>query len=207
MMDPAPAPAPPVASKGATIPLARVLIVVGVVLVLFLGGGYFWLWYGGSVAGGVPEGSAPTPSPRADPAAAPPAVASPDIAPPDTSNTGGTDAPFGRSTLADLEDWVFLYPGADYAGGNVVVDSDGLSAGAFVLLTDDPGADVFAHYEQQLRDAGYEVTSQTTGDGIGGRSSGVVMGRVERSGRTFSVIISVQGGRTHINTQFQDRNL
>ena len=202
MTNPAPVPTPLAASGERAVSLTRVLIAVGVVLVLFMGGVAAWLGYVGSAAGGVTQGSEPTPAPAVaeQPAATATAPERADAAEPADAETS-----FGRAALSDIEDWVLRYPGADYAGGNVVVDTDGLSAGAFVLLTDDPGADVFAYYEEQLRAAGYAVTSQTTGDGIGGRSSGVLMGRVENSGRTLNVIVSVQGGRTHINTQFQDR--
>lgn len=114
----------------------------------------------------------------------------------------GTETSFGRGTLEDLEEWVLRYPGADYAGGNVMA-TDGLSVGAFVLMTDDSAADVFAYYEEQLRAGGYEVTKQTTGTSVGGGASGILIGRLENPGRTFNVIISRKDGRTHINTQFQ----
>jgi len=116
----------------------------------------------------------------------------------------GTETSFGRATLDDLEDWVLRYPGAEYAGGNVVVNTNGLSAGAFVLLTDDAATDVFAYYEEQLRAAGYGVTRQTTEDALGGGANGILMGRRDNPGRTFTVIVSEQDGRTHINTQFED---
>ncbi len=253
MADSAQAPATSAAGGEGMSTLTKVLIVIGVVAVLFMGGCAACVWYLGSIASEVaadfeanPARAAAELAVRVNPDLE--LVSSDDDAGTITvRNTGsgeeltvdfseiadgnfsfateegelsvnaaegtavatapdGTVTTFGRSTLDDLDDWIFLYPGADYAGGNVVVDTDGLSAGAFVLLTDDAGEDVFGYYEEQMRDAGYEVTSQTTGEGIGGRSSGILMGRLASSGRTFNVIVSVQEGRTHINTQFQDRD-
>ena len=207
MTDPAPEPTPLAASGERAISVTRVLIVVGVVFVLFTGGVAAWFWSVRSSAGGVTHGAEATAVPAPAPAVAEePAPTTPAPLPATAAEPPAAETPFGRAGLGDIADWVFRYPGADYAGGNIVVDTDGLSAGAFVLLTDDPGSDVFSYYEEQLRAAGYSVTSQVTGEGIGGRSSGVLMGRVESSGRTFNVIISVQEGRTHINTQFQDAN-
>ena len=177
---------------------------VSVVFVLFMGGGAVWLWYVGSAANGITQRSEPTAVPV--PAVAEQPVPTTPVPEPASTAEPAAEAPFGRAPLADIADWAFRYPGAEYAGGNAVVDTDGRAAGAFVLLTDDPGEDVLAYYEEQLHAAGYAVTRQTTGEGIGGRSSGVLMGQVESSGRTFNVIISIQGGRTHINAQYQDRS-
>jgi len=203
MTDSAPVPAPPKANSEELNTLTKVLIVIGAVFVLFVGGRAAWFWYVESVDGETVADLGENPVDAV--AAGPEATASANAGAVAAAAADETPDTFGRSTLDDVDDWVFRYPGADYAGGNVVVDTDGLAAGAFVLLTDDPGADVFDYYAEQLRAAGYEVTSQTTGEGIGGGSSGVLMGRLGSPGRTFNVIVSIQEGRTHINTQFQDR--
>jgi len=255
MMDSAQGATTPVASAGSEgmSTLTKVLIVIGVVSVLFMGSCAACVWYVGSVVSDVAEDF------EANPAKATAELAvrmNPDLELVDSDDEAGTITvrssgtgeeitvdfseiaagnfsfttdegevsvradeggvtataadgavtSLGRATLDDLQDWVLRYPGADYAGGNVVVDTDGLSVGAFVLLTDDSATDVFAYYEEHLRAAGYKVTRQTTGEGVSGGASGILMGRLESSGRTFNVIVSEQDGRTHINTQFQDRS-
>lgn len=117
----------------------------------------------------------------------------------------GSETAFGRSTLADLEDWVLRYPGADYVGGNVAVDTDGLSGGVFVLLTDDSPAEVLTYYEEALEAAGYAVTRQMTETSNADRASGILLGTLENPSRTFNVVVSRQDSRTHVNTQFQER--
>jgi len=251
MTDPAQAPAPAAASSEGMSTLTKVLIVIGVVFVLFMGGCAACVWYVGSMVSDVAEDF------EANPAKAAAELAvrmNPDLELVDSddeagtitvrdSDTGeevtvdfsdiasgnftfttdegevsvradegtvtardadGTETTFGRSTLDDLEDWVFLYPGADFEGSSTVMETDGLSVGAFVLITDDSAEDVFAYYEEQLRAAGYKVI-QTTRTGVDGGASGILMGELASPDRTFNVIVSEQDGRTHINTQYQDR--
>ena len=215
MVDPAQAPAASAADSAGMSTLTKVLIAVGVIFVLFIGGCAACAWYVGGVVGNAANDLGADLAAAADDFEAGAAAAGDsetdrntaagDLGANPTTAAEDAETPFGRSTLDDLADWVLLYPGADFAGGNVVVDTDGLSGGAYVMLADDPPADVFTYYEEQLRAAGYEVTRQTTGMAVGGGSSGILMGQLADSGRTFNVIVSEQGGRTHINTQYQER--
>jgi len=109
----------------------------------------------------------------------------------------------GSSGAADVPDWVPLYPGTRPLASHVFEGTDGVR-GTCQLETEDAAADVVDFYQEQLRQAGYEV-NVTRFEGGEGEEGGVVNGEHGASGRAVVVMVGADEGRTTAAVSYSER--
>jgi hypothetical protein len=109
--------------------------------------------------------------------------------------TGGSDA-------GDLPDWVPLYPGTEPMASHVFEGSEGVR-GTCQLETDDGAAQVIDFYQEQLQQAGYEVTVNRFSSSDG-EEGGVVNAEHGASGRAVVVMVGTESGRTTASVSYSE---
>ena len=108
----------------------------------------------------------------------------------------------GAGGEAARPDWVPEYPGAEPQGMYSTSGPQGLSA-AFTFLSSDSPEDVMAFYEEQLKGAGFEVTTSTMKKG-GKLSGGLVNGMLERPKRIVHVTVNDEDGGTRVAVNYSE---
>lgn len=106
----------------------------------------------------------------------------------------------GAMREGDISDWVVRYPDTDIAG-TFSSTSGGRRTGAFQQLTTDGVLEVFDYFEQALRDAGFEVSTQKV-ESDGG-FFGIVSGKDAAADRSTTVSVTAEEGQTRIAIQFE----
>ena len=107
---------------------------------------------------------------------------------------------FGAGAATETPDWVPSYPGSQPQGMYSTKGPQGLSA-AFSFDTKDSPEKVMAFYEEQLKDAGFEVTSSTFKKGKQ-LSGGLVNAVAESEKRQVHVTVSAEDEGTKVAVNF-----
>lgn len=109
---------------------------------------------------------------------------------------------FGAGGDAERPDWVPEYPGSAPEGMYSTKGPQGLSA-AFTFQTSDSPEDVMAFYEEQLKGAGFEVTTSSMKKG-GKLSGGLVNGQIDQGKRVVHVTVSDEDGGTRVAVNYSE---
>jgi hypothetical protein len=109
---------------------------------------------------------------------------------------------FGAGGEGGRPDWVPEYPGSQAEGMYSSTSPQGLSA-AFTFATSDAPEDVMAFYEEQLKGAGFEVTTSSMKK-AGKLSGGLVNGTLEQAKRIVHVTISDEDDRTRVAVNYSE---
>ena len=106
------------------------------------------------------------------------------------------------ASAGDLPEWVPIYPGAEPEGVSAMKDDD-VTSGVFQLTTDAAVGDVLAYYQEQLRNEGFEVTTNTF-SGDGGDQGGMVRGELSSPERSVTAMVGVSDGATSVNISYNE---
>ncbi len=109
---------------------------------------------------------------------------------------------FGAGGEAERPDWVPEYPGSQPQGMYSSRGPQGLSA-AFTFETADSSEEVMAFYEEQLRNAGFEVTTSSMKK-AGKVTGGLVNGQAEQAKRIVHVTVSDEDGSTRVAVNYSE---
>ena len=109
---------------------------------------------------------------------------------------------FGAGGESERPDWVPEYPGSQPQGMYSSKSPQGLSA-AFTFETSDSPEEVAAFYEEQLKNAGFEVTTSSMKK-AGKMSGGLVNGMIEQSKRVVHVTVSDEDGSTRVAVNYSE---
>jgi hypothetical protein len=109
---------------------------------------------------------------------------------------------FGAGGEADRPDWVPEYPGSQPQGMYSTKGAQGLSA-AFTFQTSDSPEDVMAFYEEQLKSAGFEVTTSSMKK-AGKLSGGLVNGQLGQPKRIVHVTVTDEDGGTRVAVNYSE---
>lgn len=119
-----------------------------------------------------------------------------------TVKTDKGEMTLGASDL-DLPDWVPIYPGAKIGQGMFSSRSDEGNMASFPITTGDASKDVMAFYEKALKEAGFEVQTQSYTSGAD--TVGMVTGEDKAKNRTVNVVLSRQDGETSAAIQYAEK--
>jgi hypothetical protein len=109
-----------------------------------------------------------------------------------------------RQGAGKTPDWAPAYPGASVEG-NVSMQGGEGEGGSFHFTTQDPAGQVIAFYEAALKNAGMNVTGNSTRES-GVVSGGMVMGEDQANKRNVMVTIGAGGQGTAVNVVFSTKN-
>ena len=109
---------------------------------------------------------------------------------------------FGAGGDAERPDWVPEYPGSQPQGMFSGRGAQGMSA-AYAFETSDSPEEVMAFYEEQLKGAGFEVSSSTIKQG-GKVSGGMVNAQSEDPKRGVHVTITEEEGTTKVAVAYNE---
>ena len=110
---------------------------------------------------------------------------------------------FGAGAGAKIPDWVPAYPGVSPQANFTMTAKDG-EAGNFTFNTKDAPDAVLGFYEKGLKQAGFKITSNITGN-AGGHTGGMISGEEEATRHTVVVIVGADSGSTGVNVSFSTR--
>lgn len=98
--------------------------------------------------------------------------------------------------------WLPAYPGAtsDQSGG-FRAENGGKVSGVSTVQTADDVQKVKAFYDSKLKEAGFKT--EITESDIGGQSTAMIHAQIEADGKTASIVITTQDGKTQIVTQYE----
>jgi hypothetical protein len=113
-------------------------------------------------------------------------------------------AKFGSGIADKLPGWIPSYPGAAVQWDAAVHSKDG-QTGSFHFTTTDSADRVVSFYEEELKNAGFKVTSSTVQSGDQGKTKFLVVqdSSNKRSGTIMA--LSDTGGRIRISVTFQSK--
>jgi len=117
---------------------------------------------------------------------------------PDGSMKFGAGAGGGK-----VPDWVPAYPGVSPTANFTMTAKDG-EAGNFTFSTKDAPDAVLSFYERGLKQAGFKITSNITGN-AGGHNGGMLSGEEESTKHTVIVIAGTDSGNTGVNVSFSTK--
>jgi len=107
---------------------------------------------------------------------------------------------FGAGGAAKVPAWVPAYPGVSPQTTFSMEGNDG-EGGTFQFTTKDPVKNVLSFYEQGLKQAGFKITGNFTGDTA--TSSGAMLSAEETDAkRTVVVTLGAENGDTSVNVVF-----
>jgi hypothetical protein len=114
---------------------------------------------------------------------------------PDGTMKFGAGADAGK-----VPEWVPAYPGVNAQTKFSVQAGDG-SGGTFSFTTKDPPGAVLSFYEKGLKEAGFKITANITGN-VSDASGGMLSGEDEANKRTIVLIVGSENGSTGVNVTF-----
>ncbi len=110
----------------------------------------------------------------------------------------------GSPNLADVPDWLPVYPGGTDAQSAFQTTSGDTLSGAVASKTTDPARTVVAYYKGVLEDAGYVISAESlTQAGTG--AIGAVSGEHDAEGRSITVAAMEQPGETQVMVTYTER--
>jgi hypothetical protein len=107
---------------------------------------------------------------------------------------------FGAGTKAKAPDWVPAYPGVSVEATFSMQANDG-EGGTFHFTTKDAAKDVLSFYERGLKDDGFRITANVTGE-ASGSSGGMLSAEDTGAKRTVVVTVGTDAGATAVNVVF-----
>ena len=109
------------------------------------------------------------------------------------------EATFGSGANVDIPSWIPAYPGSSPVG-TMAADTTNEQGGGFTFKTGDSVDDVLSYYKDELKSAGFEVSSSswekdgaTAGGGVNGTSGK----------RTITVAAGADDGETRVNVIYR----
>jgi hypothetical protein len=115
--------------------------------------------------------------------------------------SGGETMKFGSGAAARMPDWIPAYPGASAEGTFSMQGSEG-EGGTFALKTKDPVKKVAAFYEEGLKQAGFQISSNST-HSDGASTGGMLVAEHAASKRTVMVTMSSGEDGTQVGLVFE----
>ncbi len=110
----------------------------------------------------------------------------------------------GGAATGELPEWVPVYPGSAPESRHDMTSDEGYQ-GVFQLTTDDGVAQVVEYYRSQLAERGFEVSTNVF-SGDEGEQGGLVSGQDEAGGRTVTVMVGSEEGRSTMSVSFSGRS-
>lgn len=104
---------------------------------------------------------------------------------------------FGAGANAKIPDWIPGYPGVATQAKFSMQGGDS-SGGTFSYTTRDSGDAVLAFYDRTLKDAGFKITSNVTGN-AGNASGAMISAEDEATRRTLVITLGTDNGSTSVN--------
>jgi hypothetical protein len=108
----------------------------------------------------------------------------------------------GAAAAGEVPDWVPLYPGTEPSASHGESGTEGVR-GTFRLETDDGVSEVIDFYRGELEGLGFEVSFNVL-SGDTGDQGGLVRGTDEASGRSVTVLVSVDEQRTTVAITYRE---
>jgi hypothetical protein len=108
----------------------------------------------------------------------------------------------GGGVIAQVPGWVPVYPDTEPQGGHAVERDDGVSGG-FQLETGDSVTAVIDFFRSRLSADGFSVEVNTI-SGTGGTQGGLVKGVNEDAGRSVTIMIGSDDGRTSVTVSYRE---
>ncbi len=119
-------------------------------------------------------------------------------------NSSDGTVKIGSGTNAKVPAWVPVYPGVTPQVNFSMQGKDG-DGGTFQFQTNDPPADVLAYYQKGLREAGFKITSNISGNAAA--SSGAMLTAEDASSkRTIMVTAGTADKGSSVNVVFGTNN-
>jgi len=107
---------------------------------------------------------------------------------------------FGAGAAAKTPAWVPSYPGVTTQSTFSMQGGDG-SGGSFQFTTKDPAKNVLSFYEQSLKQSGFGITANITGN-TDSASGGMISAEDTATKRNVVVTVGGENGETSVNVLF-----
>jgi hypothetical protein len=107
---------------------------------------------------------------------------------------------FGSGAAAKTPDWVPAYPGVSPQSTFSLQGGDG-TGGSFQFTTKDSAKDVLSFYERSLKQSGFAITANITGN-TDSASGGMISAEDAATKRTAVVTVGAEKGETSVNVLF-----
>jgi hypothetical protein len=107
---------------------------------------------------------------------------------------------FGSGAAAKPPEWVPAYPGVSPTSTFSMQGGDG-SGGSFQFTTKDSAKNVLSFYEQGLKQSGFGITANITGN-TDSASGGMISAEDTATKRTVVVTVGTEKGETSVNVLF-----
>ena len=107
---------------------------------------------------------------------------------------------FGSGAAAKTPDWVPAYPGVSQTSTFSMQGGDS-SGGSFQFTTKDSAKNVLSFYEQSLKQAGFKITANFTGN-TDSASGGMISAEDSATKRTVVVTVGTEKDETSVNVLF-----
>lgn len=108
---------------------------------------------------------------------------------------------FGAGAGAKTPEWVPAYPGVSPQSTFSMQGGDGSGGGSFQFTTNDSAKNVLAFYEQSLKQAGFGITANITGN-TDTSSGGMISAEDTATKRTVVVTVGAEKRATSVNVLF-----
>jgi hypothetical protein len=109
---------------------------------------------------------------------------------------------FGAGSAAKIPSWIPSYPASNPQGNFSAQDKDGGETGSFVFVTKDAPKAVLAFYEQGLKSAGFQITSNITTQSAG-QNGGMLSAEENGTKRKVVVTVGTSDEGTTANVMFE----
>ncbi|MBI2680913.1 MAG: zinc ribbon domain-containing protein [Candidatus Solibacter usitatus] len=109
---------------------------------------------------------------------------------------------FGSGAAAKIPSWIPSYPASNPQGNFSAQDKDGGETGSFVFVTKDTPKAVLAFYEQGLKGAGFQITSNISTQSAG-QDGGMLSAEENGTKRKVVVTVGTSDDGTTANVMFE----
>lgn len=120
------------------------------------------------------------------------------------TSSDGSKVSFGGGSNSELPDWVHLYPAASKPQAAYTSSTAEGETGMFSSTSDDDVETVAAHYEEKLKEQGYEVQNNriSSGDAL----NVILTAEKKDPKRSVEVNVLRQDGKSQITTQYNGKS-